>query len=384
MANSSRRGFTLLELAIVTLIVGLLGSLLIPAIQRAKEKSRQSRCAFNLRRIIKGVNKYEHSQGTYPPGRLFPDWADTSGNVTSGYTNYGAVAPTDKTGFYSVHIWILPYVKAGHIFDLIDFDIAQVKRMENPFNTNYEAYTQPTPLYLCPSDSNTGRGITENNYRCNFGGDTPGAGQRSISNISRDPRPTDVWHMGGNGAFTMGETGLKPKDFEDGLSNTVFFSERTKGDGQSFTKVPINTDMIRCTGGGFDPGVSFEPLFQAADSYVPQLSNFVFTAAGRWPEESDFSNGWPFAGYDATQYNHVAPPNWEGIDCGTNFIPDTPGEHAFVAARSEHPRLVNAAFGDGHVKAIKDDIDLTVWRALGTRNGGETISANKRRRRNHW
>jgi prepilin-type processing-associated H-X9-DG protein len=384
MAKSSRRGSSLLELAIVMFLVGMLGTFLLPAIQRAKEKSRAAHCAYNLRRIINGVIKYEHAQGTYPPGRLFPDWADAFGNIRSSYTNYGSIVATDKTGFYSVHIWILPYVRAGYIFDLIDFDIAQTKRMENPFNTNFEAYTQPMQLYLCPSDSNTGRGITENNYRYNFGGDTPGAGQRSVTSFSRDPRPTDVWHFGGNGAFTIGETGLRGQDFEDGLSKTVFFSERTKGDARQDPTVPTNTDMIRCPGANFDPGRSFEPVFQAAESYVPQLESFVHTAAGRWPEGSDFSNGWPFAGYDSTEYNHVAPPNWESIDCGVSFIADTPGEHAFVAARSEHPRSVNVAFGDGHVKTINDDIDLTVWRALGTRNGGEVASPSTRRGGNRW
>lgn len=384
MPNASRSGFTLLELVIVVFILGFLGSSLFPAIQRVNEKSRQSRCAYKLRRIISGVNRYEHSHGTYPPGRLYPDWADAYGNVRSGYSNYSFIAPTDKTGFYSVHVWILPYVKAGQVFDLIDFDIAQTKKMEHPLNTNYEAYTQAMPLYLCPSDSNTGRGITENNYRYNFGGDTPGAGQRFTGNGSLDPRPYDVWHVGGNGAFTMGETGLTAKDFEDGLSNTVFFSERTKGDEEeSNASVPTKVGIIRCPV-VFSPLGSVELLFQAADSYVPQPSPFVFAGAGRWPDGSDWSNGWPFAGYDATQYNHVAPPNWGAIDCGVSFIPDTPAEHAIVAARSEHPGFVNAAFGDGHVKKIRDDIDLTVWRALGTRNGGETISKKRRRRRNRW
>ena len=382
MAKSSRRGSTLLELAIVMFLVGMLGTFLLPAIQRAKEKSQRSRCAYNLRRIIHGVIKYEQSQGTYPPGRLHPDWLNAAGNPINT-SNYSGVRLEDKTGFYSVHIWILPYVKAGHIFDLINFDVAQIKILDNR-NPNLEAYTQPMPLYLCPSDSNTGIGLSENNYRSNFGGDTPGAGKRTVIGTERNPRPSDFWHPGGNGAFTMGETGLMAKDFVDGISKTVFFSERTKGAGDSFEKVPTNTDMIQCTGGDFNPRVSVESLFQAADSFVPQFSSFVFTAAGRWIQESAFSNGWPFAGYDSTEYNHVAPPNWESIDCGVSFIADTPGEHAFVAARSEHPRSVNVAFGDGHVKTINDDIDLTVWRALGTRNGGEVASPSTRRGGNRW
>jgi prepilin-type processing-associated H-X9-DG protein len=70
----------------------------------------------------------------------------------------------------------------------------------------------------------------------------------------------------------------------------------------------------------------------------------------------------------------VAPPNWKAIDCGaSSSIPDTPSEHAIVAARSRHPGVVNVCYGDGHVGSANDDIDLLVWRALGSRNGGETI-----------
>lgn len=63
MANTSRRGFTLLELAIVMFVVGFLGVLLLPALQRANEKSREARCSYNLRRIINGVSKYENAHG---------------------------------------------------------------------------------------------------------------------------------------------------------------------------------------------------------------------------------------------------------------------------------------------------------------------------------
>jgi prepilin-type processing-associated H-X9-DG protein len=91
----------------------------------------------------------------------------------------------------------------------------------------------------------------------------------------------------------------------------------------------------------------------------------------------DYSNGWPFAGYDSTQYNHFAPPNWEGADCGTlSSIPDTPGEHSVVAARSYHPGAVVVAFGDGHTAIVADEIDINVWRAVGTRNGEEVVDTS--------
>jgi hypothetical protein len=56
-------------------------------------------------------------------------------------------------------------------------------------------------------------------------------------------------------------------------------------------------------------------------------------------------------------------------------MPDTPVEHAIVAARSEHLGGVLVAFGDAHTSFIHDGVDLAVWRALGTRNGDESADA---------
>lgn len=256
--------------------------------------------------------------------------------------------------------------------------------MENPVNLKYDAYIKPMPLFLCPADSNTEGRPTENNYRYNFGGDTPGAGQRRLGGLQTQPFPFEQWFAAGNGAFTIGLKGLESDAYEDGLTHTVFFSERTKGDGGLGSRIPIQTDIVRCQSVISTVG-SVEILFESLDGLEVPDTGFTFRAAGRWPEDSDFSNGWPFGMYATTQYNHVAPPNWQGIDCGKNFIPDTPEEHAIVAARSQHPNSVNIAYGDGHVKNIKDNIDLTIWRAIGTRNGGELISSEPRpRRRSLW
>ena len=46
-----------------------------------------------------------------------------------------------------------------------------------------------------------------------------------------------------------------------------------------------------------------------------------------------------------------------------------------LTARSHHPGVVNVAMMDGSVRAVVDGIDLTVWRALSTRSGGEVIDA---------
>lgn len=368
MFNRKNRGFTLVELLVVIAIIGVLIALLLPAVQAAREAARRTQCTNNMKQMGLGAVNYESAHGNFPPGRLFPDWIKPgSAKPESGYTNYeSGIAPTDKTGFYSVHIWLLPYMEAGNVYDLIDFDQAQVKKMVHPKNPHYDAYATAQGIFLCPSDGNLGQIVSENNYRVNFGGDTPGAGSRTSDMTSVEPRSFDKWHPGGDGAFTYGAKGLKAKAFTDGLSKTVFFSERIKGDGTE-DGFPSRTSMIRCpTAFGTNAVIDF--AFQAAADYVPKdEAPFNFNGAGRWI--GDWSNGWPFAGYDSTQYNHVAPPNWSGQDCGVNFIPDTPAEHAIVAARSDHPGVVVVCFGDGHTTTVNDDVDLDIWRAAGTRAG---------------
>ena len=43
---------------------------------------------------------------------------------------------------------------------------------------------------------------------------------------------------------------------------------------------------------------------------------------------------------------------------------------------SYHPGGVNVAFLDGSVRFIKETINRTTWRAMGTRAGGEVVSAS--------
>ena len=387
--NRKSPGFTLVELLVVIAIIGMLVALLLPAIQAAREAARRTQCINNVKQMALAAANHESAKGVFPPGRLFPDWTDASGTTAKGTTNYAEdIPPTDKTGFYSVHVWLLPYMEANNVYQLIDFKIAHEKMMLSgeggtPVNSNYAAYASAQSLFICPSDANTGQVVSENNYRSNFGGSTPGAGAsgNSVSENSLQQGPFDKWPVGGNGAFTMGRRGLKTKDYVDGLSKTAFFSERVKGGlngGHGFPSdpvIPTKADMITCQG-GFGLTVTVDTAFNNISGYTPVAAG-LFSAAGRWPDGAQWSNGWPFAGYDATQYNHVAPPNWSNIDCSAfQGIPDRQFEHAVVAARSDHPGTVVVAFGDGHTAIVSDDVDILAWRAVGSRNGEETVDTN--------
>ena len=372
-------GFTLVELLVVIAIIGILVGLLLPAVQAAREAARRMQCQNNLKQMGLACFNYESAHKRFPPGRLAPDWMQ-AGAPRESYTNYNSVqqgATTDWTGFRSVHVFILPFMEQSNIYNLIDFGQASAVRMTTggtPSNVNYEAYAQAANLFICPSDPNIDRVISENCYRYNFGGSTPYAGaQDSNNNHVLNARLGDLLSRG-NGAFSIGD-GLKVGSFNDGLSNTAFFSERTTGSGSDMrSSLPDNRfDIITMPGrtrGLLPPDTVMNNCL-----VDPFISRFNFSSAGRWLPGSDFSNGWPFGFYSSTMYNHVVPPNWRGFDCGTwSAIPDAPGEHAIIAARSMHTGGVNTAMGDGSVHFVSQNIDTQVWRGLGTRNLGEIVS----------
>ena len=384
MQSRRLRGFTLVELLVVIAIIGVLVALLLPAVQAAREAARRTTCVNNVKQMALAAANYESAKKTFPPGRLSPDEETLTGGVwreAGGSSSYStAWTPTRRFGNFSVHVWLLPYMEATNVWNMIDIKKGQSKQMVTT-NPHYNAFATANALFICPSCPNTGLVISENNYRSNVGGSTPFAGaQRTSGTPIYDPSvlSPEGYPAGGNGAFTYGKKGLKASDFTDGLSKTAFFSERTKGSGIDVgAEAPTKFDIVGMGAGNNVAGIRVDTLFNQCLNYRPAADGRNLSGAGRWLPGTTWSNGWPFAGYDASQYNHVAPPNWQGQDCGSNSgIPDTPEEHAIIAARGEHNGSVVVGFGDGHTAIVSDGVDLVVWRAIGSRNGEESVDSN--------
>jgi prepilin-type processing-associated H-X9-DG protein len=173
----------------------------------------------------------------------------------------------------------------------------------------------------------------------------------------------------------------------DGTSNTALFSEHLLAMGNGVFAPPdpsVTPGSQNGKRGIFQTTVSV--LLDKGDAVAAQ--NFVAACktvpAGTLSVTDDaFGAQWLLSmdyAVGNNGYTHVMTPN--GISCiGTSAFGISDGSWggvgAAITATSSHPGGVNVGFADGSVKFIKDSVDLKSWWALGSRGGGEVISADQ-------
>jgi prepilin-type N-terminal cleavage/methylation domain-containing protein/prepilin-type processing-associated H-X9-DG protein len=100
-AQKRRQGFTLIELLVVIAIIGVLASLLLPALARARQKAHQAACLSNLRQIGLGFILYrdDHEQ-------RFPDRRDLKRSLPGGYRPWTSWPPSDpRSGWAAISLF---------------------------------------------------------------------------------------------------------------------------------------------------------------------------------------------------------------------------------------------------------------------------------------
>ncbi len=310
-----RLGFTLIELLVVISIIAILMSLLLPAVQKAREAASRIRCTNNMRQIGIAFHTYEQTYRRFPTVGL--GW-DAMGNYQF-----------DKLSTFTA---ILPYLEQTDVYN--QFDTSQYYAATAG---NQATAKIVIPGFLCPTNPVRSRG----------GQDSAGYGYTdyapvAAAMINPDTTAGNTVSLGGAPALTdLGALRIYGADQsvnQDGLSRTIGVTEMT---GRSEFFSPATRYGV---GAGWAPWRWADPTSAGIYSGPPGV---VYPYAGKMVTQ----NAIPFGGPTTCP--------WTTANCG-------PNDEAF----SFHGAGANCLFMDGHVSYIRDDIDAITFRRLLTATEG--------------
>jgi prepilin-type N-terminal cleavage/methylation domain-containing protein/prepilin-type processing-associated H-X9-DG protein len=354
------RGFTLIELLVVIAIIAVLIALLLPAVQAAREAARRAQCVNNLKQLGLAVHNYHSTYNVIPADGMFLGPA------------YGTNPPASSPGWYWCASWavsLLPNLEQTQVYNSYNFHDGA----DQPSN-NTAGFTQIASL-LCPSENIKIRPNdpwAASSYHGNHGG--PGIMANWSGTIVQffTSYPQAWWGADSNLGF-FGFEGVT-----DGTSNTALFAERLIGLSGSpvvYVGSPNGKRGIFSANytGAYDQGPSANPTAAiAACQSVPSTQG----SAGSDLSGARYSMSYPWYTSNSA-YTHFNTPNRNScVSPSDTAVVVWGGATAMINATSNHTGGVNVCFCDGSVKFIKDSIAPQVWWAIGTKAGGEVISAD--------
>ncbi len=324
----ARRGFTLVELLVVIAIIGVLVALLLPAVQAAREAGRRSSCSNNLKQIGLAVHNYMDTLRCLPPAACYaPGWVSDS---------------------WSAQARILPYLEQANLQNLINFNLSYAD------GANLPVTRTRVPIYLCPSevrDEERPDGVITHyplNYGFNFG-----------TWFVLDPNTGAT----GNGPFVINRK-ITEAATTDGMSNTIAVAE-----------VKAWTPYLR--DGGTPSGMN-QPIPNDAASVGGYGGSFKADSGHtEWADSRVHQSGFTavFPPNFAIPYNDGGL-NYKSVDFNSSREGKTSSgvTYAAVTSRSYHPGIVQIMLLDGSTRSISNNVELFVWRAMATRDGGEAFT----------
>ncbi len=308
----TRSGFTLIELLVVIAIIGVLVSLILPAVQQAREAARRTQCKNNLRQMTLALLQYEEALQRFPSG-----W--TCNGTLVDCVDY-APSPLMWNGLTE----IFRYAEQGNLYNEINFEVSfETSLPLTPLDQeNRTAVLRSLDLFVCPSNQRAGLeqstlnsldeeqrlilAMGKTDYRANMA-----AGMRvnpDDPTFIPDANDIDSWNYTNGLMFRNSE--VRYAGITDGSSNTVILGESLLGEWPLATSCCVRTAENR------------------------QINQPI-----------------PVLGFDGETV-----------------------QNSYTYWSSKHPNQVHFAFCDGGVRLIEETIDRVVLNSMMTRSGGETIS----------
>ena len=352
-----RTGWTLIELLVVLVVAGVCLALLVGGILAARTASRLNQCSGNLRQLGIGMQSYHQAHGMLPPAAMRGDLASS----------------VDLTYLTSVgQPYSIPVTYANWTILLLDHmdrpDLAAMFDMTSPITSAANRAGRETifPLMSCPSDTYN----REDN-------------RHELSPVDRSPSE----FARGNYAINGGVSGLKytpgkpwapapngmNRDYVGSWENPI---ERVWGNGVA----------------GFNKSFSVDE-FQNGLSHLVAIEE---VRSGMIPEDSRGTWALGLVGSSVTLGHGLAGDD-RGPNCPHPRSDDIVGcnqaHEAFSAeglvdrgmpccsytlssqatSRSMHTGGVNLLMMDGSTRFIPNDVDLSLWHAMHSRETRETI-----------
>ena len=347
--RSSRRGFTLIELLVVISIIAVLMSLVLPAVQSAREAARRTQCQSNLRQLaIAATNFATGNGGKLPLLRTSPP---------------GLVGTGVGGGLVSFHVPLLPYMDANSGIDYV----VQQTSAANAQAAIAQVLGQSYKMFQCPDDQVHFNQAGGNSYVANAGyGEFTGTVGVSISMTGQHGADNYTGWVSDGATITAADknvaraTGVFWTADSDDSANAdsddtfVMTIDRiNQGDGTTQTLL-FTENMNAGNINVFNPGIM-------TNSFVIGRASLTF---------------------DTNASTLDVPPL--GLDAGTTLGAFKVNSNRGLAVNnypvpsSLHPNAVMVVYVDGHVQALSEDINSKVYASLmsslGVRNGQAPIS----------